>query len=165
MSDRAAELHAALLAADTAPAIVSTLARAVWFNARAGAECPADRIPAPADLGAATFPVAKMEAAVAASAAVVGAPLQLMTAPADAPGAAAPMPGGLALYFAWLPVRTARPDLARSPSTDNATAEVIEAVHAAWTEAHRRNPDPAPPARAPGGRLATARPGAGDGRR
>ena len=45
MSDRAAELHAALLAAETPAAIIEAVARAVWFNERAGAECPAHSIP------------------------------------------------------------------------------------------------------------------------
>ena len=40
MSDRAAELHAALLAADTAPAILEAVVRAAWYNAHDGAECP-----------------------------------------------------------------------------------------------------------------------------
>ena len=50
MSDRGAELGAALQNAAAVPAILDALARAVWFNAHAGAECPAVRIPTPADL-------------------------------------------------------------------------------------------------------------------
>ena len=40
MSDRAAELGADLQNAADAPAILDALARAVWFNELAGAECP-----------------------------------------------------------------------------------------------------------------------------
>ena len=52
MSDRAAELDAALLAADTSAAILAALARACWHNAHAGAECPPARVPTLADLAA-----------------------------------------------------------------------------------------------------------------
>ena len=47
MPDRAAELGATLQNAAAVPAILEALARAVWFNAHAGAECPPERIPTP----------------------------------------------------------------------------------------------------------------------
>ena len=52
MSDRAAELRAALDAALDAAAVVEALARATWYNAHDDAECPAHRVPTPADLAA-----------------------------------------------------------------------------------------------------------------
>ena len=50
MSDRTAALATALEAAADAPAILEALARAVWYNARDGAECPEQRIPTLAEL-------------------------------------------------------------------------------------------------------------------
>ena len=52
MSDRAAELGADLQNAADAPAILDALARAVWFNELAGAECPPAAMLTPADLAA-----------------------------------------------------------------------------------------------------------------
>ena len=89
MSDRAAELGAALVAADTAPAILAALAAAIAHNA--------DRrplVPTLAELGAAVLPFEAVQEAVARSSAAVDAPdLQLMIVPDGA--SAAPMPGGL----------------------------------------------------------------------
>ena len=136
VSDRAAELGAALQNATDAPAILDALARAVWFNAHDGAECPTDRMPTLADMGAALLPIDAVQEAVARSSAAVGIepPLRLMTTTGGAPdGAAAPftVPGGMAEYWAWLPVRTARPDLAPAPDPER-PGDAIEAVHAAW---------------------------------
>ena len=104
-----------LQTAADAPAILEALARATWAKARDGAECPPDQIPTYADLAGHSFPFATVQEAVAASSAAVGgAPLSLDTInPARTDGAPAPLvPGGFALYWAWLPVSTGRPDLA-----------------------------------------------------
>ena len=45
MSDRSAELGAALTAATDAPSVLSALARAIWNNGHDGAACPEHRIP------------------------------------------------------------------------------------------------------------------------
>ena len=51
MSDRGAEfLRQVLLGAVTAASILAALARALWHNARDGAKCPDNRVPAPAVL-------------------------------------------------------------------------------------------------------------------
>ena len=140
MSNRAADLYAALLAADPADAdaILAALGAAIAHNAQRP-----DRAPTVADLGAASIPTEAVQDAVGRSSAVVGIepPAELRIAPAGEPdGAAAPpMPGGLALYWAWLPVRTARPDLAPSPDPERPGGGAVEAVHRAW----RTLPDPA----------------------
>ena len=94
-----------------AAAIVRELARATWAKAARDGEPWAEgepRIPDPAALAAAALPVAAVQEAVACAGAVVGIepPGTLMVAPSGPPP---PMPGGLALYWVWLPVRTARP--------------------------------------------------------
>ena len=113
-----------------AAAIVRELARATWAKAARDGEPWAEgepRIPDPAAL-----PVAAVQEAVACAGAVVDIepPGTLMVAPSGPPP---PMPGGLALYWVWLPVRTARPDLASSPDPETAIGAAIEAVHAAWS--------------------------------
>ena len=128
MSDRGAALDAALQNATDAPAILAAVAAAVAHNAGRAA-----RVPALADLGAAVLPFDAVQEAVARSSAAAGAPaLQLTAAPLT--GAAAPpsMPGNLALYWVWLPVSTARPDLA--------AADTCEAIHAAWLSAAEPRP-------------------------
>ena len=50
MSDRAAEWTAAIEAARTADEVCAAVARALWHNARDGAECPAHRRPTEAQL-------------------------------------------------------------------------------------------------------------------
>ena len=139
MSDRAADLYAALLAADPddADAILAALGAAIAHNAKRP-----DRAATVADLGAASIPTEAIQDAVGRSSAVVGIEpaAELRIAPAGDPDGAAPppMPGGLALYWVWLPVRTARPDLAPSPDPAR-PGGVVEAVHRAW----RTLPDPA----------------------
>ena len=131
-----------LQTAADAPAILEALARATWAKARDGAECPPDQIPTYADLAGHSFPFATVQEAVAASSAAVGgAPLSLDTInPARTDGAPAPLvPGGFALYWAWLPVSTGRPDLAPAPDPERIES-TIEVVHAPW----RMMPEPRP---------------------
>ena len=129
MSDRAAELGADLQNATNAPAILAALGAAIAHNAGRRA-----RVPALADLGAAVLPFEAVQEAVARSSAAVGTPaLQLMSAPLGGTAAAAPpMPGSLALYWVWLPVSTARPDLASD--------DTCEAIHRAWLAAAEPRP-------------------------
>ena len=135
MSDRPT-----LATAATSAEVCEAVARATWAKAKAAGEPWADgepRIPGPDDLAAAALPVDAVQEAVAISGAVVGIepPGTLMVAPFGGPDGAPPappMPGGLALYWVWLPVRTARPDLAPSPDPATASGAVIEAVHGAW---------------------------------
>ena len=129
-------LLGALLTASTPAEVLRHLAAATWPPAHDGAECPDNRIPTLAELQAAVLPFEAVKEAVARSSAVVDATaLQLMIVPDGEPGP--PMPGGLALYSTWLPVRTARPDLAPSPDPAR-PGGVVEAVHRAW----RTLPDP-----------------------
>ena len=122
--------------ARTAAEVVPAVACWCWWDAHDGAECPDNRIPTLAELQAAVLPFEAVKEAVARSSAVVDATaLQLMIVPDGEPGP--PMPGGLALYFTWMPVRTARPDLAPSPRIEH-PGDVVEAVHRAW----RTLPDP-----------------------
>ena len=129
MSDRGAELDAALQNATDAPAILAALGAAIAHN-----EDRAARAPTLADLGAAVLPFDAVQEAVARSSAAVGTPaLQLMAAPLGGTAAAAPpMPGNLALYWIWLPVSTARPDLASD--------DTCEAIHRAWLAAAEPRP-------------------------
>ena len=114
-----------------AAAILREIARATWPKAHDDAACPDNRVPTVEELGAAVLPFEAVKEAVARSSAAVDAPdLQLMIVPDGA--SAPPMPGGLALYSTWLPVRTARPDLAPPPDPER-PGGTIEAVHAAWS--------------------------------
>ena len=124
--------------------ILRELARATWAKAH-GAQCPDNQIPTLPDLAAEVLPVDAVQEAVARSGAVVGieTPVQLVVAPfggTDGAPPAPPIPGGLALYWAWLPVRTARPDLAPSPDAATAGGGAIEAVHAAWCALSKPRP-------------------------
>ena len=143
VSDRGAELDAALAAARGASVILAAAGAAIAHN-----EGRPSRAPTVADLGAAALPFEAVQEAVRrSSAAVGGEPLALMAAPFGDPanGAALPpMPGGLALYWVWLPVRTARPDLAPSPDPEHPGGSV-ETVHAAWLAADPRPLHPLAP--------------------
>ena len=134
-----------LLAATAAAEILRHVARATWAKAHGGAEFPPARVPTLADLGAAALPFEAVQEAVARSSAAAGIPApQLMVTPPAAPNdpPLPSMPGGMALYWTWLPVRTAH--LAPAPDPKHPGGP-IEAVHAAWRAAEPQPRHPLAP--------------------
>ena len=138
MSDRAAELGGDLQNAEAVPAILGALARAVWFNAHDGAECPDAHLPDLAGL-VAWLPECPADARAEADAALTAAISDVAPPFGEAPTGYQWAPVG-AMFFA-LAANLSAP-IPDRPGRDLTYSVMLrlEAVHDAWRAAGGRHP-------------------------
>ena len=111
-------------------AILREVARTCWSKEHGGKDAPDNQRPTLEDLGTVTVPVEVFYEALEISTGAVGIE-DLVAAASSTPGP--PMPAGIVLYWIWLTVKVARPDLA-PPTPGNIPGGYVEAIHRAWRE-------------------------------